>query len=428
MTVPIANGHVGVHSLPLSMTQAPGLPIWLWGVIICIIATALTSLGLVLQKLSHTLNAQKPDNEKRTVYYRQPWWIAGFAIFVVAQLINLISMSMAPQVMLSCLGATALVFNAVFAWLILEEELHLFEVGLIFGMLFSVMMVISTTPVLDSDPAAIDVFAVSVAPLFEGKFLLLGAGTIASLTFLRFVVIESAWAQQVPDLPPVIWTLCAAVASGYTVNLFKATSEFVMAWPVTQPLLHWQCYVVLAGACAAGAAQVHCLNCALNLGSAMMVVPTYFSLALLAQLGISEAIVVDVPQTIGGTVIFISGIVLVLVFLFVLVRAKIAYEEQPDAELNEVLDRALQSWPSSPMKNAITEATSLLSEGPSTPPKFNIPQDAESPMAGMTASFTTLSARERGLSISTYDCESFQDSFEGRDRTYTVSVIGLGIA
>jgi len=398
------------------------LPIWIWGLIICVFATALTALGLVLQKYSHTLNASSPKAGTKSVYYRQPWWIVGFAIFAVAQVINLVSMAMAPQVMLSCLGATALIFNAIFAWLILDEELHLFEGGLICGMVFSVIMVISTTPVVDADPAARDVFRECVSPLFEFFFLVLAACIMAMLAFLRFGVVESSMARQVPEIAPVAWTVCAAAASGYTVNLFKASSEFIMAWTETRPLTHWECYVVLVGAFAFGIAQVHCLNCALNRGSAMLVVPLYFSLALLAQLGISEAISVDVPQTPLHIAIFVSGIVLILVFIVLFVRTKIAYEEKPDAEIEEVFENVFQSWPTTPVAKAATEATSLLAGVP-TPPEN--PPDLEYEEQH-SLNLSLVSNRERTLS--TYDCQSFEDSFEGRERTYTVSMIGLGIA
>jgi len=412
------------------MQEAP-LPLWLWGIVICVLATALTALGLVLIKYSHTLNAQISKDEAKTVYYKQPWWLAGFAIFAVAQVINLISMSMAPQVMLSCLGATALIFNAVFAWLILDEALHLFEIGLVSGMLFSVIMVISTTPIINARPTAGTVLDEIVGPLFEISFLMLGAVIIAALALLQLTVHESAMARRMPDLTPVTWTLCSAAASGFTVNLFKASSEFLMAWPETRPLTHWKCYVVLVSACGFGALQVHCLNCALNLGSAMMVVPLYFSLALLAQLGISEAIAVDIPQTPLQSVIWISGIVSILVFIFVFVRTKIAYEEQPNAELDEVLDRAFQSWPSSPTKTG--ESTGLLPASPEDKmeklrQRWANTADHEANMGMSPSSARSLTALDRGMSMSSYDCDAYQDSFMGDERSYTVSVIGLGIA
>jgi len=391
------------------MIQEALLPLWLWGIAICVLATALTALGLVLIKYSHTLNAQIPKDETKTV-------------------INLISMAMAPQVMLSCLGATALIFNAVFAWLILDEELHLFEGGLILGMIFSVIMVISTTPIVKARPTAGTVLDECVGPLFEFTFLVLAAVIIGTLALLQLTVVESAMAKRVPDLPPVTWTLCSAAASGFTVNLFKASSQFLMAWAETRPLTHWECYVVMLSAFGFGALQVHCLNCALNLGTAMMVVPLYFSLALLAQLGISEAIAVDFPQTPMQSVIWISGIVSILGFIFVFVRTKIAYEEQPDAELEEVLDRAFQSWPSSPTK--IGEATGLLPASPEDKmaelrQRWANTADHE---ANIGQSLSTLTSHDRGLSVSSYDCDAYQDSFMGDERSYTVSVIGLGIA
>lgn len=400
------------------------LPLWFWGVLICVAATAMTALGLVLQKFSHTLNAK---TSKSVVYYRQQWWLVGFFIFAIAQVVNLISMSMAPQVMLSCLGATALVFNAVFARMILEEELHRFELLVMLGMVSAVVMVISNTPVT-SGSATETALSNIVGPLFEFRFLAIAAFVLVSLFTLRCAV-DMRFVRSFPALDPLTWALCAAASSGYTVNLFKATSEFVMAWPTTRPLVHWECYVTLIAALGFGISQVHCLNRALNAGRAMMVVPTYFALGLLSQLGIAETIVSDFPRTTLGRAIFISGIVLILVFIVLLVRAKIAYEEQPDAEIEEVLGRTFSdTWPSSPVNARDPSDTTALLAAVPKPPLIqqnwksmpDLETDATDPLP--------IPRQTRCSSCSALDAEAFQDSFEGRERMYSVSLIGLGIA
>jgi len=344
------------------------VPIWLWGILVCIFATALTALGLVLQKLSHTRNEH---SEKPIVYYRQPWWLIGLSIFLISQVLNLISMSMAPQVMLSCLGATALIFNTVFASLILGEELHGMEVGCMVGIACSVVMVIATTPVIAATSAPELILHEIVDPLFEVHFIVMTGCLFALLVLMRCIPADSPMLADFPEYEAATWTMWSAVSSGFAVNFFKATSEITVNWHVTRPLHHWQCYFVLLGAIFFGICQIHYLNRALNVGRAMMVVPTYFSLGLLAQLGISEAIVLDIPTTIGGRLVFACGVLSALVFIVLLVRSKIAYEQQPDAELSEVLEKALV-WPGSPMlmaesspKNSIcTETSALLPKSP----------------------------------------------------------------
>lgn len=410
--------------VPTSSTSAA--PLWLWGVLICVFATGLTSLGLVLQKFSHTLNERrvKELNEKSVVYYRQPWWLVGFSIFAVAQVINLISMSMAPQVMLSCLGAIALIFNAMFACIILEEELRLFEALIMFGMLVAVMMVIATTPIIATGAGADLVLTDILDPLFAFRFLALAVFLLVVLFALRFTVVNENMARRMPDLDPVAWTICAAVSSGFTVNLFKAVSELLTVWHKIRPFTHWQCYAILLVAVLCGVSQVHCLNKALNLGRAMMVVPTYYSLGLLAQLGISETIIVDVPQTTLPIAIWIGGIVLILALIVLLVRARIAGEIlPPDASNEEVFEKAW-SPRKTPQNKEATDTTALLA-GVLPVPHLPSRLSTSLPPPEMEAS---LPCRQRFNSWSAWDPERFQDSFEGRERIYSVSVIGFGIA
>lgn len=408
------------------------VPLWLWGVLVCVFATGLTALGLVLQKYSHMLNS---ISTRSVVYYRQPWWLVGISIFAIAQVINLISMSLAPQVMLSCLGATALIFNAVFARIILEEELHAFEVGVMLGMSVAVVMVIATTPVPHTGELTLGEI---IEPVMSVQFLAIAACLFISLFLLRLLVLDAKYVTQVPDIEPATWVLCSAAASGYTVNLMKVVSMYVAAWPRTKPHQHWECYVILILACICGIGQVHCLNRGLNTGRAMMVVPTYFALGLLAQLGISELIVLDVPLDPASSIIFATGIVLILVFIVLLVRAKIAYEVDPAAPIDEVAEKVFVSWPSTPVAadSQESEARALLDAVPSSPSTPSLythlskslpPEDLEK--EADLSPFHRLSSKDRSISWSgTWDNDAFKESFEGRQRTYTVSLIGFGVA
>lgn len=50
------------------------VPLWLWGVCLCVLSNCLTALGLVTQKMAHIQNEQ---SGKKANYLKQPWFIAG---------------------------------------------------------------------------------------------------------------------------------------------------------------------------------------------------------------------------------------------------------------------------------------------------------------------------------------------------------------
>lgn len=188
--------------------------------------------------------------------------------------------------------------------------------------------------------------------------------------------------------------------------------------------------MTLAMALLFGVSQVHCLNKALNLGRAMMVVPTYFALGLLMQLGISEVIVLDLPETPAKAVIFICGVVVIIFNIVVLVRAKIAYEVRPDAEIEEIFEKTF-SVDFTPKKSAgnVTDATALMASVPSMPLRNAKSLPAGAPDFGDSDPENAVpSMRARCESWSGWDADNFYGSFDGRGRSYTVSVIGLGIA
>merc|ERR1719446_803954 len=101
--------------------------------------------------------------------------------------------------MLSCLGATALIFNAVFARIILEEELHAFEVGVMLGMSSAVVMVIATTPVPHTGELNLEQI---IKPVMSIQFLAVAAALFISLFLLRLLVPDAKYVTQVPDIEP----------------------------------------------------------------------------------------------------------------------------------------------------------------------------------------------------------------------------------
>jgi len=389
--------------------EAEGPPQWVLGVAICIAGTCLTSLGLVLQKHSHSENAKSGGGA--VVYYRQPCWLLGFTFFLAGQIVNVVAMAFAPQAMLSCLGAWSLIFNAIFARSILGEDLYLLDLLGMTGIVIGALIVIHTTPAsahavdkgLAGETAGLQEIA---GPLFRAFFLLLSAG-IALLLVLFHLVVE----YRFPDLTPLFWTLCSAIASGYSVTLFKCISFLIIASEHVHPLEHWQCYVVVVVACLLCVAQLHMVNLALHSGRAMSVVPTLFALNMLAQIGICEAAYREMQGITGFEAAgFVSGIVLILVCVNAIVRMKIAMESEPSEDYIEDEPESNRSMESSEPEKRDKRSMSL-------PARTWSMDDFLDPLPA---------GRGRTCSL---DSDAFTESFVGRSRSYTISVTGpMGLA
>ena len=96
---------------------------WLLGVGLCLAGAAFTNLGLTLQKLSFVrIDALNLPPHKRPTFL-QPLWVVGFTVFLVGQVAGMVAMGFSSQSVVATLGSFSLVTNAVFAPLVLGEQL-----------------------------------------------------------------------------------------------------------------------------------------------------------------------------------------------------------------------------------------------------------------------------------------------------------------
>lgn len=360
-------------------------PNWLSGVTLGFVSTLFTALGLVLQKYSHISNERAG---KGVAYYKQPWWILGFLVFLIGQLLNLIAMALAPQAMLSAIGALSLVFNTVFAWCVLSERLPRRGTVYMASMLLGVLLVVANTPrapSLEIGKRETETTQHIVQhSVLEPQFLSCFAGISFVLILLYFLA-----KYHVESALPFFWALASAAGASYSVTLFKCESLLV-----SQAFGWWsrsEFYVVGCVAIGISVLQVHMLNKALRNGEAVTVVPTFFACGLLlqllqAQLAYEEldalsglrpvlGFLVGVGLVFGGTV----GILLADVF---------ADEDEFDEEIQ--------------------------------------PADAFTPLAPRSPPRTPGGARK---ALQALGSGEFRASFDGEDRVYTVSLAGpMGIA
>ncbi|KAL4912222.1 hypothetical protein BDW62DRAFT_195147 [Aspergillus aurantiobrunneus] len=92
------------------------------GVLVGLISTSLQAIGLTLQRKSHILEDEKHPYELRRPPYKRRRWQLGMLMFVISNIVgSTIQITTLPLPVLSTLQASGLVFNTIFATLILGE-------------------------------------------------------------------------------------------------------------------------------------------------------------------------------------------------------------------------------------------------------------------------------------------------------------------
>ncbi|KAJ5365573.1 Magnesium transporter NIPA [Penicillium concentricum] len=92
------------------------------GVIVGLISTSLQAIGLTLQRKSHLLEDEKHPYDVRRPPYKRRRWQVGMGMFVISNIVgSTIQITTLPLPVLSTLQASGLVFNTIFATLILGE-------------------------------------------------------------------------------------------------------------------------------------------------------------------------------------------------------------------------------------------------------------------------------------------------------------------
>eukprot|EP00931_Biecheleriopsis_adriatica_P053896 TRINITY_DN31657_c0_g1_i1.p1 TRINITY_DN31657_c0_g1~~TRINITY_DN31657_c0_g1_i1.p1 ORF type:complete len:354 (+),score=70.66 TRINITY_DN31657_c0_g1_i1:102-1163(+) len=351
-----------------------GLPPVVLGTACCAASNAFTALGLITQKYSHQ---QVELSRVKTKYYKQPWWLVGMFVFIIGQVLNVGAMALTPQTMLSCLGGLCLVFNAVFARLILGEQTSSLEAAALIGIIGGGVLVVLGTP---EQPYVNKAFAGEVVdPLLAFPFVAVALSLAAGISTLAL-----ASKFLLPSLKPIVWALTCSSCGSYSVTFFKCCSELLAmtshVWK--QPEL----YCLLGLALCSALLQVHSMNCALRWGEAVQVMPAFFALGVLFQLCLAELAFHELDGLSGfwNVLTFALGVGLVIASTVAIVYAgSVADEEEEKA------------------------ATPLLMEGRST---------------SLSRSNSMFAARSLAAT-------SFSGSFEDVERFYTVPVTGsMGVA
>ncbi|CAK8989498.1 Probable magnesium transporter NIPA7 [Durusdinium trenchii] len=352
----------GIRSKATHMTHVlQRVPLWLWGVCLCVLSNCLTALGLVTQKMAHIQNEQ---SGKKANYLKQPWFIAGrdhgmthqkldkevvrlfefYKEFKLARPVtgysaaNIPAMALAPQTMLSCLGGLSLVFNSTYAHLLLGEHLRYSEMLVMCAMVLGAVLVVSVTPV----PKERKVYANQIFhSILHPAFLWTALGVVCVLVTLR---IACKW---FPQLKIIFLGLTCAATGSYSMTFFKCGAEVVGR--TSRWWLNLELYALAVVALGIVTIQITSMNQGLRHGDVVIVIPTFFALGVLFSLVQAQLAFGELNDLSGApnVVLFATGVALVIgsTVALLLLHSDAEAEGLPPIDEEEYLDMEEQRAP-----------------------------------------------------------------------------------
>lgn len=111
-----------MDSLYSTTASAIDEPKSLWGPLtIALLASMTQAFGISLQRRAHLVE-QQLGIDGRLPFYKRPLWLSGFLIYTLSNIVqSSCTIGYLPIVILAPVGAIGLVFNAVFAKLVLGD-------------------------------------------------------------------------------------------------------------------------------------------------------------------------------------------------------------------------------------------------------------------------------------------------------------------
>lgn len=191
----ISFGDDGRPGTPFSVATAIALGL---------IASFIQSLGLTIQRKSHLLNESLAPARRKTEWKR-PLWLAGFAIFLVANIGGTVfQIGALPIVMLAPLGAVSLLYNAVLARFLLNDLLSKYMV-MGTALIASGAVLIGYFGVVPSPPHSLDelldLYARPTFVAFATIFTFLFVGVLAISHLAEWQLDTRVYRNSLPPRP-----------------------------------------------------------------------------------------------------------------------------------------------------------------------------------------------------------------------------------
>jgi len=225
---------------------------------------------------------EEPDEEKKATsgaYFCSKWWMFGFAVFCLGNLLFWFGIALVPQVLLACWQCWAMIVTIFAAPFLLGEDVTIWKLGSVVTIMIGIVWVVLAAP---------QTYQAYTTPVFwkaiEGFFFIsITAGIVFALMFLIGSVFFCKMRRR---MSAIRYILIAAMINWYSVLCAKTSSGFFITtvYHNDSQVNSAEFWVLLGGMLTLAVANVHYLNRALEVGEAVFVVPVYESLAILGQI------------------------------------------------------------------------------------------------------------------------------------------------
>ncbi|KAM5473395.1 hypothetical protein MauCBS54593_002189 [Microsporum audouinii] len=265
------------------------------GVLVGVISTSLQAVGLTLQRKSHMLEDEKfPYDTRRPAFKRRRWQV-GMFMFVSANIVgSTIQITTLPLPVLSTLQASGLVFNTIFATLILGEPFTRYSV---IGtcLVCAGAILIATFGAIGEPAHTLDQL---LELLVRPPFLHWMAGTAVVVLLLvmgaRALKVSSTpgqpwgymsiWSPHLYHSPRIkllrgmIYGTLSGILSAHCLLLAKSAVELVVRTISDQEnqFVRWQAWIILAALVALALTQMYYMHRGLKLCSTSVLYPFVF--------------------------------------------------------------------------------------------------------------------------------------------------------
>ncbi|EGD83858.1 hypothetical protein H112_07539 [Trichophyton rubrum D6] len=265
------------------------------GVLVGVISTSLQAVGLTLQRKSHILEDEKfPYDTRRPAFKRRRWQI-GMFMFVSANIVgSTIQITTLPLPVLSTLQASGLVFNTIFATLILGEPFTRYSV---IGtcLVCAGAILIATFGAIGEPAHTLDqLLKLLVRPAF--LHWMAGTGVVVLLLVLGARALKvsptpaqargymSIWSPHLHHSPRIklvrgmIYGSLSGILSAHCLLLAKSAVELVVRTISDQDnqFVFWQSWIILLALVALALTQMYYMHRGLKLCSTSVLYPYVF--------------------------------------------------------------------------------------------------------------------------------------------------------
>lgn len=306
------------------------------GIIIGVIGQGVSALGLILQKKAHAIAEAKTKKNggKKKKYVCDPRWLVAFLIFFAGNMMSVVALALAPQSIISALVVLVLVFNAIFAPLLLEnEKIQLIDIVGIIIIIGGIVLTIIFGAKSDRNWSANEL----AHNFIETAFLIYGAIIIILISILigfnhwvekAVVRGEKKWKDphvRIGRFTAFTFAILPAILSSFNALFSKICGELVLTTAKgDNQFVKWQTYLFIAVFIVVDVAQIIYLQRALKGFSALLIIPLYQ--VCLTVFGVTSGGIYfkefwnfdDKPTY--YPIIFVLGILISIVGVFVLTR------------------------------------------------------------------------------------------------------------